>query len=49
MRNLMGEDLTQENDTEGRWKRYFVQLLNGDEIREVGRHLRRGGLERMRE
>ena len=32
----MGEDLTRENDREGRWKEYFVQLLNGDEIREVG-------------
>ena len=36
MRNSMGEELTQENDIEGRWKEYFVQLLNGDEIREVG-------------
>ena len=36
MRNSMGEELTQENNIEGRWKEYFVQLLNGDEIREVG-------------
>ena len=32
----MGEGLTQKNEIEGRWKEYFVQLLNGDEIREVG-------------
>ena len=32
----MGEELTRENDTEGRWKEYFVQLLNSDEIREEG-------------
>ena len=32
----MGEKLTQENDIEGRWKEYFVQLLNGDKIKEVG-------------
>ena len=37
----MGEELTQEDDTEGRWKEYFVQLLNGDEIREVGGDIRR--------
>ena len=33
MRNSMGEELTQKNDTEGRWKEYFVQRVNGDEIR----------------
>ena len=37
----MGELLTWENGTEGRWKKYFVQLLNGDEIREVGGDVRR--------
>ena len=31
----MGEELTWENDIEGRWKEYFVQLLNGDEIKEI--------------
>ena len=36
IRNSMGEELTQESDIEGRWKEYFVQLLNGDEIKEVG-------------
>ena len=41
MRNSMGEELTRENDIEGRWKEYFVQMLNGDEIREVGRDIRR--------
>ena len=35
MRNSMGEELTRENNIEGRWKEYFVQLLNDDEIREV--------------
>ena len=41
MRNLMEEELTQENDNEGRWKEYFVKLLNGDEIKEVGGGIRR--------
>ena len=36
----MGGELTRENDNEGRWKEYFVQLLNGDEIREIGGHVR---------
>ena len=35
MRNSMGEELTRENDTEGRYKEYFVKLMNGNEIREV--------------
>ena len=48
MRNLMGEELTQENDIKDRWKEYFVQLLNGDEIREVGGGAGGRGLERMR-
>ena len=42
----MGDELTRENDIEGRWKEYFVQLLNGDKIREVGVE---GCKERMRE
>ena len=37
----MGEELTRENDNEGRWKEYFIQLLNGDEITEVGGDVRR--------
>ena len=41
MRNSIGEELTQENEIEGRWKDYFVQLLNGDEIRQVGGDVRR--------
>ena len=41
MRNSMGEELTCENDIEGRWKEYFVQLQNGDEIREVGGDIRK--------
>ena len=36
--NSMGEELTLENDIEGRWKEYFVQLLNGDEIKEIRRN-----------
>ena len=35
MRNSLGGELTQVNDIKGRWKEYFVYLLNGDEIREV--------------
>ena len=38
MRNSMGE----KNDNEGRWKEYFVKLLNGKEIREEGGNVRRG-------
>ena len=45
MRNSMGEGLAQENDSEGRWKEYFVQLLSGDEITEVGRDVRRERIE----
>ena len=41
MRNSMGEELTQENVIESRWKKYFVQLLNGDGIREVEGDIRR--------
>ena len=41
MRNFMGEELTQENDNEGRWKKYCPALLNSDEIREIGGHVRR--------
>ena len=37
----MGEELTRENDTEGRWKEYFVQVLNSDEISEVRGDIRR--------
>ena len=36
MRNSMEEELTQENDIEGRRKEYLVQLLNIDEISAVG-------------
>ena len=35
VRNPMDEELPKENDIEVRWKEYFVQLLNGDEISEV--------------
>ena len=31
VRNLMRKDLTQENDIEGRWREYFVQLLISNE------------------
>ena len=41
-----GEELTRETDIEDIWKDYFVQLLNSDEIIEVGGDIRR---ERMRE
>ena len=36
VRNSMDEELSWENDIEVRWIKYFVQLLNGDEISEVG-------------
>ena len=42
----MGRELTPENGIDRRWKEHFVQLLNGDEIREVERDIRR---ERIRE
>ena len=29
-------ELIRENDIEVRWREYFVQLLNGDEVSEVG-------------
>ena len=32
----MGEELTIEEDTEIRWREYFFQLLDGDEISEAG-------------
>ena len=44
----MGVELTQENDTAVRWKEYFVQLLNVDEITEIGiRRVRIGWNERV--
>ena len=51
IKNSMGEELAQDNDIKGRWQEYFVQILNSDEIREVGGDIRGGGkgLERMRE
>ena len=36
MGNSIEEELTRENDTEGRWREYFIQMLNGGEISEVG-------------
>ena len=45
VRNSMDEELSWENDIEVRWIKYFVQLLNGDEISEVGvRRVRIGGI-----
>ena len=38
----MGEELTQENNTEVRWTKYFVQLLNNDKISELGGDVRVG-------
>ena len=46
----MGEVLTRENDNEVRRGVYFVQLLNGSEIGEVGGNVRRrriGGNKRL--
>ena len=42
--------LTWDNDIEGRWRDYFVQLLDGTKLRKVGRDVRRmriGGNERV--
>ena len=47
MRNSIGEEVTRENDIEVRWREYFVQLLNGDEISEVGVRKRIGGNEKV--
>ena len=43
MRKSVGEELTRGNDAEVGWRKYFVQLLNGGEINEVG-----GGVKRER-
>ena len=44
----MGEKLIRENDSEVRWRDYFVRLLNGIEINEVGvRRARSGENERI--
>ena len=37
----MVQELIRENDIQGRLKEYFVQLLNGGEIKEVGGDVRR--------
>ena len=42
MRNLMGEELTRENDVEVRWREYFAQVLIGDKMNEVGGAVQRG-------
>ena len=41
MKNSMGEELARENDIEVRSRQYFFELLNGDEISELGRNVRR--------
>ena len=49
LRNSMEEELTKEDDMV-RWREYFVQLLNGDEISEVGVvRVMIGGDERVKE
>ena len=48
VKNSKDEELTEENGIEVRWREYFVQLLNGEEISEEGvRRARIGGNERM--
>ena len=37
----MNEELTRADDTELKWKEYFVQVLNGDEISEIGGDVRK--------
>ena len=47
---LDGKELIRENDTEVRWREYFVHWLNDKEINEVGGNTRRariGGNERV--
>ena len=39
MKNLMREEF-QENDIEGRWKEYFVQLLKGECLKKRGMDVR---------
>ena len=36
MRISMGEELTEGNDINVKWREYFAQLLNGEEIIKVG-------------
>ena len=40
----MGEELTKKNDTEVRWRGFFLQLLNGGKICKVGWYFRRAGI-----
>ena len=44
LRDSIGEKLTRKDDFVVRWREYFVQLLNGDVMRVVGKKR----LERMR-
>ena len=45
----MGEDLTREDDVEVTWRKYFVQLINGDKISEGGGNVRVRGRVRWNE
>ena len=36
LRNQIGEELIWENNGEVSWREYYVQMLNGDEISEIG-------------
>ena len=37
----MNEELTRADDTELKWREFFVQVLNGDEISEIGGDVRK--------
>ena len=41
MRDSVDEELAQEDGGQVKWKEYFVQLLNGDVINEVGGGIRK--------
>ena len=41
LRNSNDEELTQKNDVEVKWREYFVQIMNGDEISEVRENVKR--------
>ena len=48
MKNLVAEELARKSNNGIKWMEYFVQLLNGDEIIEVGiRKVMIGGNERV--
>ena len=41
IRKHFTRELTRENNTEMRWKEHFFQLMNNDEISEIGGNVRK--------